>query len=64
MDVSNGRLSLKRGAERLADMVKKLYEGLDPDVRYGLDRRAFNAQRAHPHPSTLTAARRRKLRRN
>jgi len=64
MDLSNGRLKIKRGAERFADMVNKLYAGLDPDVRYGLDRRAFNAQRSHPHPATLSASRRRKLRRN
>lgn len=64
MDLSNRRLRIRNEVQRAADMVRRLYLGLDPDVRYALDRRAFNAQRSHRHPATLSASRRSKLRRN
>jgi len=61
MELSNTRLALRSGRKRATDWLRRLIESADG---YPLRRRIFNAQRAHRHPATLAASRRRKLRRN
>lgn len=61
MERSNAKLLLRSGRKRATDWLRRLIESADG---YPLRRRIFNAQRAHRHPATMTAARRRKLRGN
>lgn len=60
MDLSNGKLRLRGGRQRGLEWLRQFFQ--DPDS-YPLRRRIFHAQRAHRHPATLSASRRRKLRR-
>lgn len=57
---SNMGLKLLNAPQRFLAWIKRL---LDMEQAYPLRRSLFNAQRGHQHPATMSAARRRKLKR-
>lgn len=60
MDASNGRLRLMRGIDR---MRKIFSDTINLPEAYPIRRRVFNQQRMQRHPTSMSASRRRKLRR-